>query len=80
MICPDCTAAQTQQWHGFRMSCIQCRTRALAMSERFRDAIESDAITPDYLDALRSIDGDDWGSLHRAVKVDHERMRKLKEQ
>lgn len=70
MSCSACDIAQVNIRTGrFNADCKPCAARSLAQSPLFADAMEADAITPLYRDALRFFLGDDdVSAAHAQVK------------
>ena len=67
--CHACDIAQVNVRTGhFNANCKPCAARSLAQSPLYADAMQADAITPLYRDALRLFIGDDVSAAHAHVK------------
>ena len=67
--CHACDIAQVNVRTGhFNANCKPCAARSLAQSPLYADAMQADAITPLYRDALRLFIGDDVSAAHAQVK------------
>lgn len=76
MTCTDCAQAQTiKHWGGYHANCHGCKVRALANGPSFHSAMQANAITSCYLNALRAFFGEAWREAHEEVKSEHERLK-----
>lgn len=77
MSCPCCVIAKVNpRFVRYEAGCSECSARWLAGDPRFRDAMEADAMTPDYRRALHDRFGADWQAAHERVKVWAEKLKR----
>lgn len=50
--CPDCAAARSGQWHGFRAGCRGCEARSVRRSPHFIESQQAGKQTPAYREVL----------------------------